>query len=650
MTVATLRTQRGPLYFAAAFVLMLVGLLLVPTAQAQDALGVTIREPEVREDGQTRLVVDVDGVAPGELGEDAFSVNEEGEAVGGVTAGLAGVVAPDEARYVMLAMDVSESTAGAPLETAVVAANGFTETVTAEGVSVGLVMFGEEAALVREPTLDPAEIASGLDELTVQDATRLYDGVVVAARTLTNFDGRRDILVFTDGTDNGSEATLDGAADAASLAGASVSSVALQTDGLDVDPLEALAEDTGGRVVQAAGVDDLGAAFADVAQDVNNQYILTYPSTGRTGNFEVQVVVTAGESTAADSVQVLSTVAPPVSVAPNVVAVASPGIFSSTTVGIWAVAIAALAVALILWSLLVPVSDRQVVRNLEAAVGSTAASGRREDISPTTAAMSRRAIELIERVPKPEGYDEAMQQRIDRASWPLRSSEFTTLRVVAALVAFGLVWALLDSILFALLFAAIAWVIPNIVLGFRVRARQSKFMEQLPDTLQLLAGSLKAGYGVLQAIDTVVKESREPTKSEFQRVLSEARLGLPLEQSLEDMADRIGTDDFRWVAVSISIQRRVGGNLAQLLETVAATLRERAATRRQISALSAEGRLSAVILTALPFALGAYMFLVNREYLSPLVTTGFGQAMLVGAIILMVIGVFWMKNLIEIDV
>nr|WP_274387935.1 type II secretion system F family protein [Salsipaludibacter albus] len=547
-------------------------------------------------------------------------------------------------------MDVSESTAGAPLETAVVAANGFTETVTAEGVSVGLVMFGEEAALVREPTLDPAEIASGLDELTVQDATRLYDGVVVAARTLTNFDGRRDILVFTDGTDNGSEATLDGAADAASLAGASVSSVALQTDGLDVDPLEALAEDTGGRVVQAAGVDDLGAAFADVAQDVNNQYILTYPSTGRTGNFEVQVVVTAGESTAADSVQVLSTVAPPVSVAPNVVAVASPGIFSSTTVGIWAVAIAALAVALILWSLLVPVSDRQVVRNLEAAVGSTAASGRREDISPTTAAMSRRAIELIERVPKPEGYDEAMQQRIDRASWPLRSSEFTTLRVVAALVAFGLVWALLDSILFALLFAAIAWVIPNIVLGFRVRARQSKFMEQLPDTLQLLAGSLKAGYGVLQAIDTVVKESREPTKSEFQRVLSEARLGLPLEQSLEDMADRIGTDDFRWVAVSISIQRRVGGNLAQLLETVAATLRERAATRRQISALSAEGRLSAVILTALPFALGAYMFLVNREYLSPLVTTGFGQAMLVGAIILMVIGVFWMKNLIEIDV
>ncbi len=133
-------------------------------------------------------------------------------------------------------------------------------------------------------------------------------------------------------------------------------------------------------------------------------------------------------------------------------------------------------------------------------------------------------------------------------------------------------------------------------------------------------------------------------------MLSEARLGLPLEDSLMEMAERVGTDDFRWVAVSINIQRRVGGNLAKLLETVAATLRERAATRRQITALSAEGRLSAIILTALPFALGGYMLLVNPDYLQPLVTSGVGQVMMGGALVLMAIGVYWMKNLIEIDV
>jgi tight adherence protein B len=136
-------------------------------------------------------------------------------------------------------------------------------------------------------------------------------------------------------------------------------------------------------------------------------------------------------------------------------------------------------------------------------------------------------------------------------------------------------------------------------------------MKQLPDTLQLLAGTLKAGYGVLQAIDTVVKEVEDPTSTEFQRALTEARLGLPLEDSLGDMAERIDSDDFRWVVVAMNIQRQVGGNLAELLETVAATLRGREQVRRQISALSAEGRLSAIILIALPFVILGFLLMTN---------------------------------------
>ena len=116
------------------------------------------------------------------------------------------------------------------------------------------------------------------------------------------------------------------------------------------------------------------------------------------------------------------------------------------------------------------------------------------------------------------------------------------------------------------------------------------------------------------------------------------------------MAQRVGSDDFRWVVVAINIQRRVGGNLAELLETVSETLREREMVRRQISSLSAEGRLSAAILTGLPFVIGGYLFLVNREYLSLLFERTIGQLFLAAAVLLMMIGVFWMRKLIDIDV
>ena len=175
-------------------------------------------------------------------------------------------------------------------------------------------------------------------------------------------------------------------------------------------------------------------------------------------------------------------------------------------------------------------------------------------------------------------------------------------------------------------------------------------MAQLPDTLQLLAGTLKAGYGVLQAIDTVVKEVEDPMSSEFQRALTEARLGLPLEDSLGAMADRVDSDDFRWVVVAMNIQRQVGGNLAELLETVAATLRGREEVRGQIQVLSAEGRLSAVILFALPFVLLAYLLLTNPGYLAPLLTNTIGLLMMAGALVLMLVGWIWIRRLINIEV
>jgi tight adherence protein B len=176
------------------------------------------------------------------------------------------------------------------------------------------------------------------------------------------------------------------------------------------------------------------------------------------------------------------------------------------------------------------------------------------------------------------------------------------------------------------------------------------FLSQLPDVLQLLSGSLQAGYGFMQAIDTVAKEATPPASTEFSRVLTESRLGMPVEDALNSMAERVGGEDFRWVVLAINIQRQVGGNLAALLSTVANTLREREMVRRQIKVLSAEGRLSAIILVALPFVLAGYISIVNPGYINQLFKATVGKIMITGGIVLMGIGMLWMRKIIKIDV
>ena len=153
-------------------------------------------------------------------------------------------------------------------------------------------------------------------------------------------------------------------------------------------------------------------------------------------------------------------------------------------------------------------------------------------------------------------------------------------------------------------------------------------MAALPDTLQLMAGSLSAGYSMPQAVDTVVREANPPISTEFNRALVETRLGVDLEDALDGIADRMESVDFAWVVMAIRIQREVGGNLAEVLTTVAATLRERERLRRQVQVLSAEGRLSAWILGGLPIVFALYLLLVRPDYLLPMVQNVLGWIMI----------------------
>jgi tight adherence protein B len=188
----------------------------------------------------------------------------------------------------------------------------------------------------------------------------------------------------------------------------------------------------------------------------------------------------------------------------------------------------------------------------------------------------------------------------------------------------------------------------KLFLGFRASRRQAAFADQLDDSLQLMAGSLRAGHSLLRAVDSVSQEADAPTSEEFSRIVNETRVGRDLNDALDEVAERMGSDDFTWVAQAIAIHREVGGNLAEVLDAVGQTIRERNAIRRQVKALSAEGKLSALVLGGLPFAIIAFLSLTNPAYVAKFTQSIIGYGMIAAAVVLMLMGGFWLKKTVAI--
>ena len=255
-----------------------------------------------------------------------------------------------------------------------------------------------------------------------------------------------------------------------------------------------------------------------------------------------------------------------------------------------------------------------------------------------------------ERFATSQGFGEKLDAQLEAAGISLRSGEFVVATVGAGLVAAVVAAAMLQNVLLAAVIGVLGALLPTILLRTALSRRSDKMREQLPDVLTIMASSLRAGHSFLQALDTTAREIQAPANVEFQRLVAEIRLGRPAEDALEALADRVGSPDFRWAVLAVNIQREVGGNLAEILDNVSDTLRERAMMRRQVRVLTAEGRLSAWVLAILPFAIALYMFAVNPKYISLLFTKQIGLVMLGVGGVLMVLGILWMRKIVDIDV
>ena len=537
-------------------------------------------------------------------------------------------------------------------------------------VSVGLVTFGDTAKTAVPVTKDREQVRTAIKDLGINETvgTALFDGAALAADA-TGPDGARSVLMLTDGNEDGSSTlTLDEAVAHATDDGVTMDAVYISDGPVPPPELQKLIGDAGGQVV-TADTADLGDVFERAAQAISRQLSIEAPLPADVASSgDVVVSAQAGDTTLSDSV--FHSLVDPSPGKPK--ADHGPRPVDSTTAGQSAFARAAgssatLPIALVglfvglLAVLFVAAStvqrdDKQGrVRRRLSIYTLTGRTPSRRDKTTSTALggsqMARSAVDLANRVVQRRDFEAGLALRLEAAGVPLRAAEWILIHIGAAVGASLLAMLLTGgSVLGAALGLIVGLALPFGYLMVKEGRRTSAFLAQLPDTLQLISGSLSAGYSMPQAIDTIVREASQPITGEFNRALVEARLGVPIEDALDGVAERMRSKDFGWVVMAIRIQREVGGNLAELLTTVSATLRERERLRRQVKVLSAEGRMSAWILGLLPPVFALYMLLTNPDYLAPLVTEPLGVLLLTFGIILLAIGTLWMRKAIKVEV
>ncbi|WP_286135474.1 type II secretion system F family protein [Arthrobacter sp. UCD-GKA] len=236
---------------------------------------------------------------------------------------------------------------------------------------------------------------------------------------------------------------------------------------------------------------------------------------------------------------------------------------------------------------------------------------------------------------------------LQAAGLKMAPAEFLVLLLSGAVVAGFLGFVAMGpvgAILLALIVPIVGWA----VLSMRASKRRGFFDTQLPDLLMTLSGSLRAGHSVMRAFDSAIREFESPMSEELSRIVNEARVGRDPELTMMEIAKRMGSEDFAWIAEAILINREVGGDLAQVLDQVGETINERAQIKGQVRALAAEGKLSAYILIALPVGLSLMLGIINPTYIGTLFTHIIGIFMLITAVVMLIIGSIWMSRTIQI--
>jgi tight adherence protein B len=608
--------------------LLLAGALLVPGSASA---AVHIRSVDTATSGVVRVTVVTDKPVT-----KAPRVLENGHSVT-----LAGPpLNMGSSKAVLLAIDRSQSMRGMPLERARAAARAFVEAKPAAD-EIAVATFASQPG---EPTpfstgATDADAALRAVAVDSHPGTKMFDDLLLGVDSLAGqiLPGRV-MIVVTDGNETSSQATGADVAAAARRAHVAVYVVGIESKLFSPGPLKALAGTTGGRYYAAASPGYLRQIYTNIADELRRTWQIEYLTTAQPGDKLAVRVQTTERDFAAIQAVVAGT--PQTSGRKSSV----PKSLYSTGGTILVAALIGLLVMLAFRALFRKSRSDEMRRRIQPHIGQE--KERVKDKRELTGVV-RGLFGATEHVLGKSKQWSSLSRLLQRGDVPLKTVEFAYV-----ILGCGLLLGFIVSLgglhgIFLLVAFAVGALLPVGIVYRKARRRLAAFDEQLPDLLMAVAASLKAGHSFKQAVQTLVEEAEDPSRKEFQRVLAEASLGRPIEESLADMSERLGSKNFSFIVTAVTIQNQVGGSLAGLFDMVADTVRQRQQFSRKIRALTAMGRASAYVLIALPIFLAMLMTAINHKYMAPLFFTSAGHTLIIVGLVAMTIGSLVLRKIVS---
>jgi len=570
-------------------------------------------------------------------------VLENGEPVRDVSLAAAGSADADDSG-VVLVIDASKSMRGEAIRDAMAAARVFAER-RPPNQSMGLVAFNRRASVLLAPTTDDDAIEKALARPPgLAGGTHLYDGIDSALALLNASDvSVGTVIVLSDGADTGSRASAAAVGAEARKAHSRVFTVGIRSPQFTSAPLKKLGTRTSGAYAEATSTADLARVYAQLRSRLANEYVLTYRSSAglnRTVRLAIRVKGVPGLAVSGYTTPRTRSGAS----APYHQSVVSQILQSPLTMLVVTLMIAGL-LAFTVFSLVVP--RRRTLRARMA-----------EFVSIRTAALApddvhgrigSRVLVGAERSLEGTKWWARFKETLELAEIHTSAFRIALWTLAGTLLAMWLIAIVLGSVIFAVFGLGIPLIVRSVIFR-KLERRRKLFAEQLPDNLQVLASALRAGHSFVGALSVVIDDADDPSRTEFRRVVADEQLGIQLEDAIRSVVKRMGNEDLEQVALVAALQRQTGGNMAEVLERVTDTIRERFELRRMVQTLTAQGRMSRWIVTALPIGLLIAISLINPDYTKPLFESTGGRLALMVAGVMLIAGSLVIKRIVNIKV
>ena len=541
---------------------------------------------------------------------------------------------------VVLVIDTSRSMTGRPIRDAMAAARAFAGHRNKQQ-QLGVVTFNGKPSVLLPLTSDPAAIDRALGATPALGRnTHIFDAVGTAVGMLkARHISGGSVIVLSDGSDTGSMLGSAAAIAQANAAGARVYAVGLRSGAFDASALKQLAAGSHGLYSQADSSAALSRIYDQLGSQLSSQYLVRYRSlAGPHRRVQVQFRI-------AGSPYMLTTSY----ATPALLAHATPPFHKPIWQSSVAVIVVALAAALLIaMSLIVALRAQPVRRSLRTRLADFVSTPQAEESRRRASLTSRVLSEASKSLERKEWWAN-FQEELEVARIEMPAMQIVVLTAVATGLVIWLVAAVTGSPLVGLLGLGVP-LGARAVIRRKLEHQRTLFGDQLADNLQVIASAMRAGQSFVGAVATAINEAPEPVRTEFRRISEDERIGVPVEDAMSVVARRMQNRDMEQVQLVASLHRQTGGNSADVLEQVSDTIRQRMDLRRTVRTLTAQGRLSRWVLTALPFVLILLISAINPGYLSPLLHTSFGHVLLVVAVLMVFLGSHVIKKIVDINV